>query len=587
MTKIMKKEEFSILYIETGVVGDLDILYALNGIGYKVYKAAANISLDGYDKDSCQKIIDKIKEYKIWGAITYDFSESIAQACFETGIPYISWIFDSPLKNLYTHYAFYPCNYIFVFDRKQKERLRQIGIKNVYYMPLAVMPNKVNSMSNETEKADIVFAGRLYKRSGNEFLMQNGEERIVKSIEKNIEECLLCWDKNVSIYGKMEEECVEYCNWINKEKMWKKYPYITEQFCYEWAVTGKLIANRERIIILNTLAEKYDMRFYTDCEETEELSPKVKIMPPLGYNEISKVYRNSKININITLHSIETGVPLRVFDVMAAGGFMLSNYQEELEELFVPGEDIVLYHNLKELEEKVEYYLTHEEERERIARNGHKKVMAYHNMHDRMRTIMEFVIKKELIREKSYSVLQKEGFYEQINVLLAEGKDDSYDKLFLLFESLQYAEDVPKAEEVSWFHGMLKCWKIEKKNGTSNIFFNVKNLKEAEYKYFNILHGVWRVESGLSEDKCREAIYKICENRESMLLLIWIIENHVQDKERVCFAISEYMQEYSIMDAVQFLYYGVKSFPQSKKLVQRYTEYFHILKESMEGVEHE
>ena len=586
----MKKEELSILYIETGVVGGLDILYALKEIGYKVYKAATKISLDEYDKDSCQEIINMIREYKIWCAVTYDFCMNIAQVCFEAGIPYISWVFDSPHRVLYTHYAFYPCNYIFVFDRKQKERLRQIGIQNVYYMPLGVMPNKVNTMLCETkeeEKADIVFAGRLYKESSNEFIMQKGEERIIKSIEKNVEECLLCWDKNISIYGKMEEDCIEYFNWINTEKIWKKFPYITDQFCYEGEITCKLIANRERIIILNTLAEKYDMRFYTDCKETEELSPKVKIMPALEYEEISKVYRNSKININITLHSIETGIPQRVFDVMTAGGFMLSNYQEELEELFVPGEDIVLYHNLEELEEKVEYYLTHEEERKRIARNGQRKVIKYHDMHDRMRTIMEFVIKKEMTRTKPYSILQKEGFYEQINVLLTESKDDSYDKLFRLFQSLEYAEDVPKIEELFWLNTMVKCWKLEKKKGISDVFSDVRNLFEAERKYLRIKHGIWKIESGISEDKCRKAIYQICENRESMLLIICIIMNHVRERERVCLAVSEYMKEYNIMDAAQFLYYAVKSFPQSKKLIQRYTEYFHILKEAMEGTKNE
>ena len=531
-----------------------------------------------------------IKKYKIGCVVTYDFSINIAQMCFETETPYISWVFDSPLRVLYTHYAFYPCNYIFVFDRKQKERLREIGIENVYYMPLGVMPGKVNSMlceAEEEEKPDIVFAGRLYKENSNEFIMQKADKRIVKSIEKNIEECLLCWDKNTSIYGKMKDECVDYFNWINKEDIWKKYPYISEKFCYEGAVTGKVMANRERIIILNTLAEKYDMRFYTDCEETEGLSPKVKIMPPLGYEDISKVYYNSKININITLHSIETGIPQRVFDVMAAGGFMLSNYQEELEELFVPGEDIVLYHNLEELEEKVEYYLTHEEERKRIARNGQKKVITYHDMHDRMRAIMEFVIKKESVRTKSYSVLQEEMFFEQINKLVAEGKDDSYDKLFLLFESLNYAEDVPKAEELYWLNNMVKSWKIEKKSGTSNIFSGVRNVKEAKRKYFSILHGMWRVESDVSEEKCREAIFKLCENRESKVLMIWIIENHIQDKERVCLAVSEYMQEYHIMDAAQFLYYAVKTFPQSGKLVQRYTECFGILKETMEEMKYE
>ena len=54
------------------------------------------------------------------------------------------------------------------------------------------------------------------------------------------------------------------------------------------------------------------------------------------------IFRESKINLNITLRSITSGMPLRALDIMGAGGFLLSNYQQELAENYIDGEELVL-----------------------------------------------------------------------------------------------------------------------------------------------------------------------------------------------------------------------------------------------------
>ena len=65
----------------------------------------------------------------------------------------------------------------------------------------------------------------------------------------------------------------------------------------------------------------------------------------LGTAEIMKeaplIYRCSKINLNISLKSILTGIPLRAFEIMGSGGFLASNYQEDFLEFFRPDEDFI------------------------------------------------------------------------------------------------------------------------------------------------------------------------------------------------------------------------------------------------------
>ena len=83
-----------------------------------------------------------------------------------------------------------------------------------------------------------------------------------------------------------------------------------------------------------------------------------------------EVFATSKININISLRSILTGIPLRVIDILGAGGFCLTNYQVELSEYFENGRELVWFESPEDLIDKTEYYLSHDDEREQIAANG-------------------------------------------------------------------------------------------------------------------------------------------------------------------------------------------------------------------------
>ena len=83
-------------------------------------------------------------------------------------------------------------------------------------------------------------------------------------------------------------------------------------------------------------------------------------------------------------------VPLRVYDILGAGGFLITNYQPDLAENgFVLGEDLVVYESKEDLLCKVDYYLKHEEERLQIAANGQRKVAMLHTYDNRVKFILE------------------------------------------------------------------------------------------------------------------------------------------------------------------------------------------------------
>ena len=101
-----------------------------------------------------------------------------------------------------------------------------------------------------------------------------------------------------------------------------------------------------------------------------------------------QAFAKTKVNLNISLKTIRTGIPLRVLDIMGCGGFVISNYQEEIAEYFQIGQECEVYENLEDLVVKTEFYLHNEEIRNRIAMAGCEKVKRDFSFEDRIRQIL-------------------------------------------------------------------------------------------------------------------------------------------------------------------------------------------------------
>lgn len=86
--------------------------------------------------------------------------------------------------------------------------------------------------------------------------------------------------------------------------------------------------------------------------------------------EHNKVVNESKINLNMTPFDIG-GASVRVYKILASGGFLMSTPWENMEETFTIDENIVIFNNIKELKEKANYYLKHDDIRNEIRLRGY------------------------------------------------------------------------------------------------------------------------------------------------------------------------------------------------------------------------
>jgi spore maturation protein CgeB len=130
----------------------------------------------------------------------------------------------------------------------------------------------------------------------------------------------------------------------------------------------------------------------------------------IDMNGMIRLFSASRINLNLSNASVGTdgrtsgAAPLlqikgRDFEIPACGGFLLTQDNPELYEYFEPGREIAVYSDADDLAEKIEYYLSHDAERERIRLAGYERFLRDHTMLARLEAIFDAVLSGRAPRE--------------------------------------------------------------------------------------------------------------------------------------------------------------------------------------------
>ena len=368
--------KIGLLYLNEINYDDLAYVFVKNDIDCEIIHT--DISVNSIDSQDAFKVAELLRENGIDIAITMDFCPAVSDACENTNVMYIAWVYDAPQQALYNRQITNSCNHIFSFDKNQASALKKLGACDVIHFPLATnVYRNAGLVVNEGDEyrygCDISFIGNLYVDDYYDRIYERSCDATKKEMDEIIADSKGKWDGSNRIYGKLSEgavsELTSLCGFNGNTD--NKFAMDADEYLASRLFSRKL-AFLERTEI-SQMFSVYDFRLYTNSKDVNISG--VDIWPALSYDEeLPKAYHLSKINLNITLHSITSGIPLRVFDIMGVGGFMMSNYQPEIEELFVVGKEIECYRDVGELEDKVRFYLEHEDARNNIALAGYKKV---------------------------------------------------------------------------------------------------------------------------------------------------------------------------------------------------------------------
>lgn len=341
-----------------------------------------------------EKVIEKkIRENHYDMVFTVNYFALISNVCQRLGVSYVSWTCDNPLISMYHESVFNRCNYIFTFDRTNYLEFKEMGVEHIWYLPLAVDTNRMDAVIGEADDlekycGDVAFVGSLYERNSYDKLKNRLPDYLRGYFDAVMEAQLNISGANIVeplLTTDVLEQLQEYFKLEKSEGSFSDLGLI-----FQTTVLGFKIAEKQRRRALIELSKHYRVNVYSNSDVSDLL--RIQYCGSVDYwSELPKVFRASKINLNFTIPNIKSGIPLRVWDVLGAGGFLLTNYQAEIPAFFTEGKDLVCFDGIDDLREKVGYYLAHEEERKAIAVNGYRKVKEKHNYIERIRTILETV----------------------------------------------------------------------------------------------------------------------------------------------------------------------------------------------------
>lgn len=103
------------------------------------------------------------------------------------------------------------------------------------------------------------------------------------------------------------------------------------------------------------------------------------------------IYGHSKIVVDINWDIMPAeGLSNRPFEVTGSGAcFFVDLVREDIKRCYEEGKEFISFKDEKDLRGKVQYYLVHQEERERIARAGYERTVREHTYLNRVRQFLE------------------------------------------------------------------------------------------------------------------------------------------------------------------------------------------------------
>lgn len=407
-----------ILFYQWKAYNQRDIEQALLRRGHQVegfWMEMGNFEKDDvFEAAFCGKLLTLTEENTLVPAYDLVFSvnyfpliSDICERYGESGLKYAAWTCDSPLSTMYHQSIFNRCNYVFIFDKVCYQAFREMGAR-VFYLPLAAAverageaisaaeQEKGNPGANEADGAqgmmpyrhEVTFVGSMYRKNSYDEI----KDMLPDYLRGYFDALMLM---QMEIYGEnyiddmlTGEILAELNKHFNIEKSERSFSNLS--LIFSTTVLGFKIARMERYKLINALSKHFPVSVYTDDEEAE--FPLAENLGPVSYWEESPVvFHTSRINLNFTVRNIRSGIPLRVWDILAAGGFCITNFQLELPLYFENGKDLVWFEDERDLIGKVKYYLEHDEERRAIAKNGRRKVKEFHNYDVRLDELEKYL----------------------------------------------------------------------------------------------------------------------------------------------------------------------------------------------------
>lgn len=380
----------NILFYRYGSICEPDIIEGFQELGNTVYEITIEITEKNLPFEQRIQILNKALLARSYDFVfSINFYPFVSEVCNIHKLLYICWTVDCPVMDLLSYSLENKYNRIFLFDKAQYDDVYHRNPECIFHLPLATNPTRWDKVIQSATPSQITkfssevsFVGSLYTEKCPYDRITGASAYLTGYLEGIM-------DAQEKIYGGYFLEEVLPSTIVEEFKEHLPGFYTpAERFIKDDRLAmariylcAKISAN-ERVHTMKALGERFSVDLYTGSNTNGIPVNNRGLAKTL--TEMPLIFHNSKINLNITSKSIRTALPLRIFDVLGCGGFLLTNYQTEIPTCYTIGSDLDCYGSIDELLEKTEYYLTHEKDRIEIAMNGYETTKRYHNYPERL-----------------------------------------------------------------------------------------------------------------------------------------------------------------------------------------------------------
>jgi len=366
-----------------------DVGKALEEIGFSLY------TLD-IIKLSLEEMEMTLSRFNPQFVFTVNYTNGLVELCHRNGVDLICWEVDPSTDHLKLCESPADRAYIFTYRKANVSEFIEAGFKNVEYLSLASdtekrVPQELTPEEHITYGTPLSFVGSSMIGNANSckdiFLThykgyQGGDDEAVNEGVRLLEKVLSAQRKNFSNYvipDLLREHFPDFIDYL-LDLSGTHNPYM---------LVGEIAAAEKRINYITQLAS-LDVKIWGDEGWRIIEQYGVKYMGSAGHTyEINKIYGASCINIDINRIYQMDIVPMRIFDIMACGGFVLAEYSRELSEIFEIGKEIETYRTSDELVSKATYFLENRSKAQDIANRGREIVLKNHTIPMRVKYMLE------------------------------------------------------------------------------------------------------------------------------------------------------------------------------------------------------
>ena len=315
----------------------------------------------------------------------------------KVGLPLASWFVDNPHLILYHyHNLVSPWTAVFTWDADNLSSLREMGFEHVFYLPLGTdhtrfVPQNAAELSRHYPQwvSDVSFVGnsmllkvqkRLEQIQPPAFMLENFQKTAAGFAESN--------ERSVRDYLRKEAPD-QYRAFLELDETERQLGYEAG-LTWEATLQYRLSCVRQTLPFAPLIVGDRGWFDLLPVQPGREAAPEGwRYFHELTYyTDLPLFYPLSKINFNCTSKQMKGAVNQRIFDVPAAGAFVITDWREQIENLFEPGKEVVCFHSPEEVPDLIHHYLKHPAEREKIIMAARKRVMAQHRYENRLTEII-------------------------------------------------------------------------------------------------------------------------------------------------------------------------------------------------------